>query len=171
LVFNYNSNEPLKQIHYILDKEEFVLTNERRLILKTNGIHYLSCWAIDKFGNEGLPGSFDPIKIDINEPPTFQIETPDNGLYIFGRKIPAQINKSIIVGDFDMIVNASDETSGVYVVQLYGNNELIDEDPKEPYIINICIRHLGKMELKVVVQDVTGNTAEETMEVYYYNLI
>ena len=165
----FNSNEEIKQIHYVLDKEEFIFTDERLLTLTKNGIHYIICWAIDMFGNEELPHILIPIKIDMNEPPNFRIEAPEKGLYLFERKMSFQVNKTFIVGEFEIIVNASDETSGVDKVKIFYNNEILYLDEKEPFVFYFDIQYLGKMELKVIVEDVAGNSAQETMEVYYYN--
>jgi hypothetical protein len=169
-IYAYDKNG-VKEIHYILDGIETISNGDKvSFPVSGNGIHHIGCWSIDNIDNEGLPYILKkPIKIDAGKPPIINIISPTNGIYIFGNKLPISINKTIIFGGFEIEVEAYDEHSGVFALDFILGGERINTKTEEPYSIYCGVRNNGETKLKVVAEDWSGNTAEDTLDIYYYN--
>lgn len=136
-----------------------------------NGIHQCFYWAVDNYGNENTPILLPLIYVDAGEPPIVEIINPSMGLYLFGKQIPIQINKPFIIGDFNFVVNASDITSGLYRVQFLLNGKVIGEDTSPPYKTHCYQKNMGEARITAFAEDYSGNSASDTLDVYYYNFI
>jgi hypothetical protein len=164
-------NVGVREIHYILNRQESVgLGDSTRVNMYKNGFNFLSFWAVDILGNEETPRILPIIKIDY-ETPNVEIISPKPGLYIFDRKIPIPINKTIIVGDFTFEATAFDNASGVYKVSFYLNDIWLSDITEKPYKIHCNIVHSGNAQLKVIAEDYPKNIAENTLDIMYYNFL
>ena len=160
----------VREIHYVLNRQETVTPGDTiSFIISTNGIHHLAFWAVDNCGNEEIPNIIPPFGLD-REAPHIDIKSPETGLYIFGNKIPLSIDKIIIVGGFNIEATAYDNVSGVYRVRFYLDGDCINTATEESYSRYCGIRHWGKGTIKVIIQDFAGNCAEDSLDVFYYNL-
>jgi hypothetical protein len=161
----------VREIHYILNRQEsVVLGDSTRVDMYENGFNFLSFWAVDILGNEETPFILPIIKIDYITP-NVEIISPKPGLYIFDRKIPIPINKTIVIGDFTFEAIAFDNVSGVYKVSFYLNDIWLSDLTEEPYKIHCNIRHSGNARLRVVAEDYPMNEAEDTLDFVYYNFL
>jgi len=160
----------VREIHYMINGQETVKTQDNvRFSLHKSGIYYFSYWAIDNFGNEEVPHILpNPFRID-EERPIVDIKYPEKGLYIFNEKMPISINKTIIIGGFDIEVFAHDNVSGVHRVLFLIDYGVFNLATEEPYNRYCGVKNNGKIKLRVIAVDLAGNTAEDTIEIYYYN--
>jgi hypothetical protein len=159
----------IANIFYILDGGT-PQTYTGPIKVTTNGPHTVEYWAEDKVGNVESPHNFCPaFKIDKGTPPTVEITAPTPGLYLMGTQIPLGfLDKPIIIGGFNIEANANDADSGVYQVSFYLNDQLIGADTASPYNMYCAIKNMGAATIKVVAEDFTGNSAEDTLDVTYY---
>jgi hypothetical protein len=160
------------EIHYILDGVETVVAGDSASFSVTgNGAHNIEFWGVDAMGNEELPHNIIPtFRIDAGAPPTVAITAPQPGLYLFGNQI-LSLSKVFIIGAFDIEATASDAESGVYRVQFFLNNDLISEDTEAPYSAYCAEKHMGEGTIKVIAEDFSGNTAEDTLDITYYKFL
>jgi hypothetical protein len=166
----YDSVNGVKEIHYLLFGKEFIVDGSfTKFKVQESGIHTLTVWSIDKNGNEEVPNIVPYILRIDNILPKLDLIHPKPGLYLFGKKMPISINKTIIVGDFDMEVIAVDDTSGIYKIQYILDGDVINEATEKPYLRTCREKHNGIGLLKVIAEDYAGNTVEETLDIYYYN--
>ncbi len=163
----------IKSIHCIDNffGEEYKIQgcDELHFIISSSGHHQLVYWAVDGLGNEEAPHTFPMFGIDSGEPPTVNITKPKPGLYCFGKKLPIEINETIFIGGFRIIVNASDITSGIRSVRLFLDGDLIGECTNFPCQLSVDEPHFGKGTLTAWADDIMGNSAEDLLEIFYYN--
>jgi hypothetical protein len=160
----------VKEIHYVLDGQETVIPGDNILFtFNKNGIYDIAYWAVDNCGNEEIPHIRPSIIYIDNDNPTVNIKSLEKGLYLFNKRMPFSINKTIIIGGFDIEVFAYDNTSGMYTVSYYLDGEKFNEAIDEPYLRYCGIKHNGKALLYVIAEDWAGNIAEDFIEIYYYN--
>jgi hypothetical protein len=161
----------VKEIHYILDGTETVVAgDEATFTISSNGAHTLSFWAVDCVGNVESPNTVPTFRIDAGSPPDVTITAPEPGLYLFGNKLLSS-SKVFIIGAFTIEAAATDAESGVYRVQFYLDNDIISEDTETPFSAYCAQKHMGAGTIKVVAEDFSGNTAEDTLDVTYYKFL
>ena len=104
------------------------------------------------------------------EPPQVKILNPQpNTLYVGNLSIPFW--QTFIVGKINVIVNATDNQSGVAYVEFFVDGKLMYNDTQSPYTWlwdedTLYDKHV----LKVVAYDYDGNHAEDEMEATVLNL-
>jgi hypothetical protein len=159
-------------IHYILDGVETIVSGETTTFtVSGNGAHNIEYWGVDKVGNEETPHNVIPtFRIDAGSPPSVSITEPTPGLYLFGNKL-LSLSKIFIIGAFNIEATASDAESGVYKVQFLLDGDVIAEDTEAPYSAYCAIKHSGAGVIKVVAEDFSGNTAEDTLDITYYKFL
>jgi hypothetical protein len=162
----------VKEIHYILDgSEKVVAGNKASFTVSGNGAHNIEFWAIDVTGNVETPHNTVPtFRIDAGSPPTVAITAPEPGLYLLGNKL-LSLSKVFIIGAFTVEATATDAESGVYRVQFMLDGDLIAEDTEAPFSAYVAQKHMGAGTLKVVAEDFSGNTAEDTLDITYYKFL
>jgi hypothetical protein len=154
-------NEQRKEFFNYRDRLYFTIT--------TNGYHRLPYWAVDNAGNEAYPEFTHSFCIYTGSPPRLDIVTPESGLYYFGKKV-LSIDKTIIIGGFTITVNASDAESDLYRVVFFLDNKEIGEDIDEPFTHYCARKHSGEGKIRAVAEDLEGNNAADSLEIYYFNL-
>ena len=166
----YDYNGGVKEIHYILDRQEYINPGDSCLItVAKNGSHKLSYWAIDKLGNEEIPSSI-YFGVDM-EPPVISIKKPEPGIYLFGKKIFFSTNDTIYFGGFTIEVEAFDTGCGVYKTAFYLDGNVYAETTEEPYRGYCNLKHRGKGTIKVVATDYNMHVSWDTLDVVYYNFL
>jgi hypothetical protein len=158
-------------IHYILDGTKKVVEGSTAsFTVSGNGAHNLEFWGVDKVGNEEVHKTVPTFRIDAGSPPTVAITEPGPGLYLFGNKL-LSLSKVFIIGAFTVEATASDAESGVYRVQFLLDGDVIAEDTVLPYSAYCAVKHMGAGTLKVIAEDFSGNTAEDTLDITYYKFL
>jgi hypothetical protein len=95
------------------------------------------------------------------------IDKPENGLYLFNRKV-LQLGRTVIIGPITIEIDA-DAISGIYKVEFYVDDVLEEIIYEEPFYWYMNQRLFGQHSLKVIVYDHTGNTAIESKDITVYN--
>jgi hypothetical protein len=161
----------VKEIHYILDGKETVVAGATAsFTVSSNGQHTLSFWAVDCLGNVEAMHTVPAFRIDAGAPPSVAITAPEPGLYLFGNKL-LSLSKVFIIGAFTAEATASDAESGVYRVQFLLDGDVIADDTEAPFSAYVAVRHMGAGTLKVIAEDFSGNTAEDTLDITYYKFL
>jgi hypothetical protein len=159
------------EIHYILDGQETVVPGYvAEFTVSGNGEHNLEFWGVDATGNVETHHTVPTFRIDAGSPPTVAITAPEPGLYLFGNKLLSS-SKVFIIGAFTIEATASDAESGVYKVGFYLDGDLIGESTSAPYSAYCAVKHMGAGTIKVVAEDFSMNTAEDTLDVTYYKFL
>lgn len=96
-------------------------------------------------------------------PPSIDILNPENAFYINNKNI-FDLAKPIIIGDIDIILDASDNYEIDYVVLYIDNQEKI-RFTDSPYEYTWDENMFGEATIKVVCFDKSKNTAEDTIKV------
>jgi hypothetical protein len=128
---------------------------------KHPGIYNIKLTVKDSI-NEEASASKTIIVID-DIPPAISILKPENAFYINNKNI-FDLTTPLIIGDIDIILDASDNYGLGYVVLYIDNQEKIRFTDK-PYEYTWDENMFGTARIKVVVYDKSGNTAEDTIEV------
>jgi hypothetical protein len=167
-----NDNIAVKEIHYILDGQETIVSGDvAEFTVSGNGPHNIEFWAVDILGNTETPHNVIPtFRIDAGSAPTVSITAPEPGLYLFGNKI-LSASKVIIIGAFTIEATASDQESGIYKVQFFLDGDIIAEDTEVPYSAYCAVKHMGDGTIRVVAEDFAQNTAEDTLDITYYKFL
>jgi hypothetical protein len=159
------------EIHYILDGQETVVQGDRATFtITTNGAHNIEYWGVDATGNVETHHTVPTFRIDSGSPPSVAITAPEPGLYLFGNKLLSSSNV-FIIGAFEIQATASDAESGVYRVQFFLDGDIIAEDTEVPFSAYCAQKHMGAGTIKVVAEDFSGNTAEDTLDITYYKFL
>lgn len=97
-----------------------------------------------------------------NENPSLEISKPDNGIYINNNKILPFFLPLIIIGDMNIVVEASDGVSGMDCVEFYINDELMYIDYEIPYnyLWSVAVT-LKFFSIEVKAYDVAGNSVSD----------
>ena len=161
----------VREIHYVLDGSETVVAGDTAsFTVSQNGAHDLSFWAVDCVGNVEAEKSIPTFHIDVGSPPTVAITAPEPGLYLFGNQILSS-SKVFIIGAFTVEATATDDESGVYRVQFLLDGDVISEDTEVPFSAYVAQKHMGAGTIKVIAEDFSGNTAEDTLDITYYKFL
>jgi hypothetical protein len=99
-------------------------------------------------------------------PPTISIINPKNAFYLNNNEI-FTLNNPIIVGDIDIIIDATDNNIIDYVT-LYIDNQEKNKFIDPPYTWTWDENIFGQATIKVVVFDISGNKAEDTITVWKF---
>jgi hypothetical protein len=159
------------EIHYILDGQETVVPGYvAEFTVSGNGEHNLEFWGVDATGNEETHHTVPTFRIDAGSPPSVAITAPEPGLYLFGNKLLSS-SKVFIIGAFTIEATATDAESGVYKVAFYLDGDLIGESTSAPYSAYCAVKHMGAGTIKVVAEDFSMNSAEDTLDVTYYKFL
>lgn len=107
-----------------------------------------------------------------NEKPNVSIVKPCKGLYLFNRCVfPRFFRLPLIIGKITIIANATDEDSGIEMVEFYINGRLMGNDTTEPYTYNWTrdrIRLIHVFSISVKAYDNEGATDIDCMLVRKY---
>ncbi len=98
----------------------------------TNGSYHIKARAKDIHNYISSWSSASTVTID-SDAPQVTLLKPDRGLYIGNKKI-LPLALTILIGNIDIQINASDNTSGVCQVEFYVDNDLKFTDQEAPYI-------------------------------------
>jgi hypothetical protein len=158
-------------IHYIIDGTETVVDGAKaEFTVSGNGEHNVQYWGVDKVGNTEARHTVPTFRIDAGAAPSVSITAPENGIYLFGKKLMS-FSKPLIIGAFTAEATANDADSGVYRVTFYLDGEVVGEDTTAPFSAYIAQKHMGAGTLKVVAEDFAQNKAEASMDITYYKLL
>ena len=107
-----------------------------------------------------------PLAFEDSTPPIVKIMHPVRGVYLKDNKIfPRLIRLTLIIGTITIVVNATDNESGIDRVEFYGGflgTKLSGNDTAEPYNLTLKkdrIRFIHIQKIKVVAYDKEGNSA------------
>jgi parallel beta-helix repeat protein len=95
-------------------------------------------------------------------PPTVDIIKPVGGFYFFGNQVIPLKNRTIVIGKLTVEVDATDDCSGLKMVEFYVDGTLVqtDDTGPSPYTWKWNIRSIfGKHTLKVIAYDRAGHDA------------
>jgi len=120
----------------------------------------------------------DPLTVTVtvdNTPPKVKIKEPIKGLYILNKRIrPFLIRRSFIIGNITIEVNATDDETGIGIVEFYGGligTKFLGNATIEPYNFTWKrdrIRFIHIQILKVVAYDNAGNKAVDRIIVHKF---
>jgi len=107
-------------------------------------------------------------------PPTVEISKPEKALYILNfhiRDFLFQFRKPVILGRIDIVINATDDQSGIDYVEFYIDDEYKATDESKPYTWqwrwdSFSLRHRHTM--KVVAYDLAGNSNYDEIKVWRF---
>ncbi|MCD6512300.1 MAG: PKD domain-containing protein [Thermoplasmata archaeon] len=131
------------------------------------GMHDFSYFSIDNAGNGEKPSYMD-INVDIT-PPTAKIVSPSPGIYIMGRKL-IDYTQCIIIGNISIEAYAMDSLSGIWHVDFYIDNELMNNDSTAPYTWMWDERAIGPHTIGIIAYDNAANCAEYKEDVIIFNI-
>lgn len=99
-------------------------------------------------------------------PPTVQITQPKNGLYVMNEK-KRDMEKTIVVGTMDVMVDVEDEESEIVKVEYYVDGRLRSEERYSPYKFSNWKENglFGIYQLKVIAYDEAGNQNVDEVQV------
>ncbi|MCD6512441.1 MAG: Ig-like domain repeat protein, partial [Thermoplasmata archaeon] len=163
-----NSTSGIDAIYYkINDREWKKYSNPIKLTF--DGVYTIKYYSIDNAGNREETKSI-TVKIEKSKP-SLIIKKPENGIYLFDRKV-FPFCKPLIIGKITIRVNAGNSTSGIDRVEFYVDNKLKYTDEEEPYEWTYdegaIFRHRHYITVKVV--DTAGKEAEITQRIWIFNI-
>ena len=100
-----------------------------------------------------------------NTVPTVTITNPEQGIYLNNQKI-IPFPMTIIIGDIDIIADASDAESGIDYLELFIDGVFEDDSFSEPYEWNAMKLKFGKHTIRVVAYDTTELSSEAEISVF-----
>jgi hypothetical protein len=103
-----------------------------------------------------------------NTVPELSIIKPENGLYLFNKKL-LPIARTIIIGPITIEIDA-DDNSGISEAEFYVDDVLKATVTEEPFDWHMNIKLRGQHTLKIIAYDHAGNTRSETKTVTVFNL-
>ena len=101
-------------------------------------------------------------------PPTLEITRPLKGLYFFNKEIIKLTGGTLIIGNIDVNVTATDDDSGMNRVEFYVALQLMENDTESPYGWLWSQMAFFKQTVTVKAFDNEGNMASETIEVWKF---
>ena len=120
---------------------------------------YSNLFSFNLYGDPSMGLSNE--KIDAN-PPSVEIQQPENGIYIFGNKI-IPFFMPLIIGSVDVKAIANDE-NGIEKVEFYLDNHLETSIENQPY--EWKCNAIGMHKIKVVAIDSHANIGGDEIEVF-----
>jgi parallel beta-helix repeat protein len=114
-----------------------------------------------------------PLGIFDNEPPNIKIIKPNDGLYIFNKKIRNYlIRNTLIVGNIEITINISDNESGIEKFEFYIDNDLkyCGSESTYSYVwVKDRIRFFNHMhKIRIIAYDKVGNTVNNEINVWKF---
>lgn len=133
------------------------------------GINRLEYFSVDTAGNREALQQVN-VRMD-SVKPTAEIMMPQDAyLYLMGRPIFPLETFSVIIGDIDVEVTASDTASGIHKVEFYTDGTLQLTDRNAPYVWNWNEPAFGPYTIEVTAYDHAGNTASAEVAAIVINL-
>lgn len=137
--------------------------------LQGNTTYY---WKIIAWDNDGAsaPGpiwSFTTEILGDTTPPIVQITKPVNAIYIRNDKVLPFVTPLVFFA-IDVEVTASDNESGIALVEFYVGNTLKANDTSAPYSWTWSERSFFKYTLKVIAYDNVGHHTEKEITVWKF---
>ena len=128
-------------------------------------------WKVIAWDESGMSSSgpiWNFVTLDTT-PPSVNIVIPAKNT-LYAGNVSIKFFKTFVVGKINVVVNASDEESGVARVEFYVDGELKYNDSVAPYtwLWNEDTLY-DTHTLEVVAYDRDGNTAKDSMEVTVFN--
>ncbi|MCD6222785.1 MAG: hypothetical protein J7K12_03780, partial [Thermoplasmata archaeon] len=120
---------------------------------------YANIYAFNLYGDPSMGLSNE--KVDAN-PPSVEIQQPENGIYIFGNKI-IPFFMPVIIGSMDVKAIANDE-NGIEKVEFYLDNHMVASIENQPY--EWKYNAIGMHKIKVIAIDANGNIGGNEIEVF-----
>ncbi len=134
------------------------------------GIYTATLTVKDSIGNTASDIAYVYVYTEDNQAPFVKITKPENALYINDKKvIPLPFEKTVIIGDITIEVNASDNI-GIAKVEFYIDSELKHINSTYPYFWLWNETSIGKHEIKVIAYDFDGNIAIDEKKVWIINI-
>jgi len=99
-------------------------------------------------------------------PPIISIINPGNALYLNNNELFA-LKTPIIVGDIDIVLDVTDNI-GISYVKIYVNNQEKFTFTDSPYVWTWDEKMFGKATIDVLVFDISGNKADDTIDVWKF---
>ncbi len=158
--------------HHLLLRNSSVIIQTLRTnqtTLQGNTTYY---WKIIAWDNHGAstPGSTWSFTTEILgdiTPPVVQITKPEKAIYIRNDKVLPFITPLVFFA-IDVQVSASDNESGIALVEFYVDDTLKANDTTAPYTWTWSERSLFRHFLKVIVYDNAGHKTEKETEVWKF---
>jgi hypothetical protein len=151
---------------YRLDGGEYAIY-ETALDLADEGDYTLQYSSIDKAGNQEELHTV-PVKLDKTKP-SIDITIPEQGLYIYDRKILPLVNNILIIGKVTIKVNASDLISNIDKVCFHSDSKTYI-DSKEPYEWQWDEPGFATRILTAIAHDNAGLVQTDKIEVIMLNI-
>lgn len=106
---------------------------------------------------------------DDHTPPTVKIVKPERGwIYVNNKKTLHIGFATIIIGNIDVEVEASDDKSEIEKVEIYLGNELVKTDPMKPYSWSWIGPSFGKFVIKAKVYDSFMQSSVDILSVWRF---
>lgn len=138
--------------------------------IESSGEYMVQYFSIDNAGNEE---SLHTVTFRINrEKPSITMNSPEVGsLYVRGRKIVSlPINMTIILGNIDVEITATDDTSSVTRVEFYVDDELAYSTSEYPYEWLWAESTYFFHVLKATAYNESGNSESVELRVLIFNI-
>jgi len=137
--------------------------------ITNQGINRLEYFSLDSAGNREPLQRVD-VRIDGVQPTAEIIMPQDAYFYLMGRPIFPLDSFSIIIGDIDVEVTATDAVSGIHKVEFYTDGTYQHTDMDAPYVWNWNEQAFGPYTIEVIAYDHAGNTADTEVAAIVINL-
>jgi parallel beta-helix repeat protein len=134
-------------------------------IYDTTGEYTAVLTVTDDFGQTDNDTASVTITEEDTTRPTVKITKPEKGIYVSNNKVMSFF-MTILIGDIDIEVDASDDESGMNRVEFYINDVLKETDATEPYSWTWDERAFGKRIIRVTAYDNAGNSASDEIKVW-----
>ncbi|MEM1513589.1 MAG: hypothetical protein QXW78_02900 [Candidatus Thermoplasmatota archaeon] len=170
-IIAYDNESGIKEVKYRINGEQWRDYVGIPYAISQDGYYLVEYVAIDGKNNEAK-GSI-MIKIDKTGPEIAFENFEEGYIYFRGKKIltPRIPHDTMIIGDFKIIVDSNDSTSGVKKVEFYRGENLAIEKYEPPYEWEIG-RGIGIYNITAIAYDNAGNKKEITIpEVQLINII
>ena len=165
----YDNESKIKELKYRINGEmwkDYIMP----LQIGKDGFYFIEFKATDANGNENHQNM--TLKIDQTRPKINFTNFESGYIYFRSWKIitPRISRDTMIIGDFNIRVNASDTLSKLKKVEFYMGNTMVYEDSEKPYEWEIK-QTVGIYNITAVAFDHAGNHASATIdEVQIINL-
>ncbi len=165
--FYVDDVSPIAEYETIATLSDSITDDYYEVTGRTNGTYY---YRVNGYNNEHDWGDFSTLKWMIvgeggdTEPPTVEILSPQQGYIYFRNKELFPFVTTIIIGDIDIEVEATD-LCGVDRVEFYIDDQKMGTDTTAPYTFAWTQNAFFKHTIKAVAIDTSGNEAETELTV------
>lgn len=158
----HDNESKIKEIKYRIDGgiwKEYVTP----IRIYDEGIYFIEYYAMDSNGNKNYKN--ETIKIDMTKPEIKFSNFEAGYIYFMHKKFPPPRypRDTMIIGKYDIEVDASDALSGVKKVEFYLGKSMEKEDDEKPYEWEIR-KAIGIYNITAVAYDFAGNYNEVCIE-------